>query len=185
MALLFKLQSAEGAADRSALGPGLERPTEQYLGASTEIHRNPGPGRLESAYQECLCYKLPQRGGHLRGQVRLPLCHQAIQLGRGYQADLAVEDSVVLDLKTVDQPCPVHSAERPTDRRFSGKPAGLLIKFNLPILRKALKRRVNHDRAVAGLGPSAGSRGLARDEGNARDSSDALKTRRSSAAAVK
>ena len=180
MALLFKLESAEGAADRSALGPGLERPTEQNLGASTEIHRNPGPGRLESAYQECLCYKLPQRGGHLRGQVRLPLCHQAIQLDRGYQADLVVEDSVVLDLKTVD-----HSTERPTDRRLSGKPAGLLIKFNLPILRKALKRRVNHDRAVAALGPSAGSRGLARDEGKARDSSDALKTRRSSAAAVK
>jgi len=182
MALLFKLESAEGAADRSALGPGLDRPTEQNLGASTEIHRNPGPGPLESAYQEWLCHKLRQRGGHLRGQVRLPLCHQGIQLGR--DADLVVEDSVVLDLKTVDQPCPVHSAERPTDRRLSGKPAGLLIKFNLPILRKALKR-VNHDRAVAGLGPSAGSRGLARDEGNARDSSDALKTRRSSAAAVK
>jgi len=150
MALLFKLESAEGAADRSALGPGLDRPTEQNLGASTEIHRNPGPGPLESAYQEWLCHKLRQRGGHLRGQVRLPLCHQGIQLGR--DADLVVEDSVVLDL---------------------------------PFLIKALKRRVNHDRAVAGLGPSAGSRGLARDEGNARDSSDALKTRRSSAAAVK
>ena len=183
MALLFKLESAEGAADRSALGPGLDRPTEQNLGASTEIHRNPGPGLLESTYQECLCYKLRQRGGQ-RGQVRLPLCHQGIQLDRGYQADLVVEDSVVLNLKTVDQPRPVHSAERPTDRRLRGKPAGLLIKFNLPILRKALKR-VNHDRAVAGLGPSAGSRGLARDEGNGRDSSDALKTRRSSAAAVK
>jgi hypothetical protein len=83
---------------------------------------------------------------------------------------------VVLDLKTVDQPRPVHSAERPSDRRLSG------IKFNLPILRKALKRRVNQ---VAGRGPSAGSGGLARDEGNARDCSDALKTRRSSAAAVK
>ena len=173
MALLFKLESAEGAADRSALGPGLDRATEQNLGASTEIHRNLGPGLLESAYQEWLCHKLRQRGGHLRGQVRLPLCHQGIQL-----------DRLVLDLKTVDQPGPVHSAERPTDRRLSGKPAGLLIKFNLPILRKALKR-VNHDRAVAGLGPSAGSRGLARDEANARDSSDALKTRRSSAAAVK
>lgn len=150
MALLFKLESAEGAADRSALGPGLDRATEQNLGASTEIHRNLGPGLLESAYQECLCYQLRQRGGHLRGRVRLPLCHQGIQLGR--DADLVVEDSVVLDL---------------------------------PFLIKALKRRVNHDRAVAGLGPSAGSRGLARDEANARDSSDALKTRRSSAAAVK
>ena len=185
MALLFKLESGEGAADRSALGQGLDRPTEQNLGASTEIHRNLGPGLLESAYQECLCYKLPQRGSQLRGQVRLPLCHQGIQLDRGYQADLVVEDSVVLNLKTVDQPGPVHSAERLTDRRLSGKPAGLLIKFNLPILRKALKRRVNHDAAVAGLGSSAGARGLARDEGNGRDSSDALKTRRSSAAAVK
>ena len=174
MALLFKLESAEEAADRSALGPGLDRPTEQNLGASTEIHRNPGPGRLESAYQECLCYKHRQRGGHLRGQVRLPLWHQGIRLDGGYQADLVVEDSVVVDLKTVDQPCPVDSAERPTDRRLRGKPAGLRIKFNLPILRKALKRRVN-DRAVAGLGPSRGSRGPARHEGNARDSSDALK----------
>lgn len=175
MALLFKLESAEEAADRSALGPGLDRPTEQNLGASTEIHRNPGPGPLESAYQECLCYKHRQRGGHLRGQVRLPLWHQGIRLDGGYQADLVVEDSVVVDLKTVDQPCPVDSAERPTDRRLRGKPAGLRIKFNLPILRKALKRRVNHDRAVAGLGPSRGSRGPARDEGNARDSFDALK----------
>lgn len=175
MALLFKLESAEEAADRSALGPGLDRPTEQNLGASTEIHRNPGPGPLESAYQECLCYKHRQRGGHLRGQVRLPLWHQGIRLDGGYQADLVVEDSVVVDLKTVDQPCPVDSAERPTDRRLRGKPAGLRIKFNLPILRKALKLRVNHDRAVAGLGPSRGSRGPVRDEGNARDSSDALK----------
>ncbi|MDE3158373.1 MAG: GxxExxY protein [Acidobacteriota bacterium] len=173
MALLFKLESAEEAADRSALGPGLDRPTEQNLGASTEIHRNPGPGPLESAYQECLCYKHRHRGGHLK--VRLPLWHQGIRLDGGYQADLVVEDSVVVDLKTVDQPCPVDSAERPTDRRLRGKPAGVRIKFNLPILRKALKRRVNHDRAVAGLGPSRGSRGPARDEGNARDSSDALK----------
>jgi hypothetical protein len=113
----------------------------------------------------------------------LPLSHKGIQLDRGYKP-LAIEDSVVLDLKTVDQPFPVHSAQRPADRKLSlGKPAGLLIDFNLPILGRDFKRRVNHDHAAAGPGvPSAGSRGEAGDEENARNSSDPLKTRLSGSA---
>jgi hypothetical protein len=119
----------------------------------------------------------------LKGQVRLPLSHKGIQLDRGYKA-LAIENSVVLDLKSVDQPFPVHSAQRPADRKLSlGKPAGLLINFNLPILGRAFKRRVNHAAAGPGV-PSAGSRGEAGDEENARNSSDTLKTR-ISASAVK
>ncbi len=158
MALMSKLESAEGAQDRSAFRQsGLDRPTERKLGAATQNHRNRATGLSGSAYQECLCYESRQRGGHLGGQVGLPVSRQGIQGDCGYQ----------------------------TDRVLAGKPAGLLINFNLSILRTALKGRANHDHAVAGLGvPGAGS-GLKRGIRTLETLPALQKTRPPSASAVK
>jgi hypothetical protein len=157
MTLMSKLESADGREDRSAFRQsGLDRPTEQNLGAATQNHRT-ATGVFGRAYQECPSYESRQRGGQLGAQVGLPVSREGIKGDCGHQ----------------------------TDRVLSGKSASLLLSFNLPILRTALKGQVKHDHAVAGLGvPCAGSGADAgdKDTGN---SSGTPKTRRPSASAVK
>jgi GxxExxY protein len=140
-----KPESAEGAEVISAtrLSP-LNRLTEQIIGAAIEVHRQTGPGLMESVYEECLCYELSQLGLAFQRQVHLPLSYKGIKLDCGFKMDLLVEDLVVLELKTVDQLLPVHSAQLLTYLKLSGKKVGLLINFNEPVLTKGLKRLVNH-----------------------------------------
>ena len=101
---------------------------------------------MESVYEECLCYELSQLGLHFQRQVHLPINYKGIKLDCGFKMDLLVEDAIVIELKTVDELLPVHSAQLLTYLKFSGKKVGLLINFNEPILRKGLKRMVNHYR---------------------------------------
>jgi len=122
----------------------LNQLTEQIIGAAIEVHRNTGPGLMESVYEECLCYELSQLGLHFERQVHLPVSYKGIKLDCGFKMDLLVEDTVVLELKTVDQLLPVHSAQLLTYLKLSGKKVGLLINFNESILTKGLKRLVNH-----------------------------------------
>jgi GxxExxY protein len=123
--------------------------TEQIIGAAIEVHRQTGPGLMESVYEECLCYELSQLGLRFQRQVHLPLSYKGIKLDCGFKMDLVVEDSVVLELKTVDQLLPIHSAQLLTYLKLSGKEVGLLINFNEPVLTKGLKRLVNHFREPA------------------------------------
>src|SRR5664280_2958948 len=142
-----KSESAEGAEVTSA--PRLSRLnqlTEQIIGAAIEVHRQTGPGLMESVYEECLCYELSQLGLAFQRQVHLPLSYKGIKLDCGFKMDLLVEDSVVLELKTVDQLLPIHFAQLLTYLKLSGKKLGLLINFNEPVLTKGLKRLVNHFR---------------------------------------
>ena len=99
---------------------------------------------MESVYEECLCYELTQRGLGFQRQVELPVAYKGIKLTCGLRMDLVVEDAVVLELKTVDQLLPVHSAQLLTYLKLSGKKVGLLINFNERVLTKGLKRLVNH-----------------------------------------
>jgi GxxExxY protein len=146
-----KSESAEGAEVTSA--PQMSRfnqLTEQIIGAAIEVHRNTGPGLMESVYEECLCYELSQLGLRFRRQVHLPISYKGIKLDCGFKMDLLVEDAIVLELKTVDQLLPIHSAQLLTYLKLSGKKVGLLINFNEPILTKGLKRLVNHFREPSG-----------------------------------
>jgi GxxExxY protein len=120
--------------------------TELIIGAAIEVHRATGPGLMESVYEECLCYELSQRGLAFRRQVELPVAYKGIKLNCGLRMDLVVADAIVLELKTVDQLLPVHSAQLLTYLKLSGKKVGLLINFNEPVLAKGLKRIVNHFR---------------------------------------
>ena len=118
--------------------------TDKIIGAAIEVHRTLGPGLLESAYEECLCYEFSHLGLGFQRQVELPVHYKGVNLDCGYRLDLVVEGRVVLELKSVSELLPIHSAQVLTYLKLSGKPIGLLINFNVPILKKGLKRIVNH-----------------------------------------
>ncbi|SPF35693.1 conserved hypothetical protein [Candidatus Sulfopaludibacter sp. SbA4] len=118
--------------------------TDQIIGAAIEVHRHLGPGLLESACEECLCYELCQLGLRFQRQVHLPIHYKGIKLEGAYKMDLVVEDAVVVEIKATEDMAPIHAAQVLTYLKSSGKRVGLLINFNVPILKKGLKRIVNH-----------------------------------------
>ena len=129
---------------RRAETPREDQITDKIIGAAIEVHRVLGPGLLESAYEECLCYELSQRGLKFERQVPLPVTNKEIKLACGYKMDLLVEGLVVVELKTVESLLAVHSAQLLSYLRLSGKPVGLLINFNSPTVKSGLKRIVNN-----------------------------------------
>ena len=116
--------------------------THQIIGAVIEVHRHLGPGILESAYQECLCFELALRGLSLRRQVALPLVYKGQTLEIGFRPDLIVEDKVLIELKCAEKLPPVHDAQLLTYLRLSGIKVGLLINFQSQPLMKEIKRMV-------------------------------------------
>jgi GxxExxY protein len=129
--------------------------TEKIIGAAIEVHRQTGSGLMESAYEECLCYELSQLGLKFERQVQLPIMYKGVRLDCAYKMDLLVEDSVVLELKTVDQLLPIHSAQLLTYLKLSGKRIGLLLNFHAPILTKGIKRLINDSTSSAISLPSS------------------------------
>lgn len=119
------------------------RLTERILGMAIEIHRTLGPGLLESAYEECLCHELSCAGLKFERQRALAVSYKEVRLDCGYRLDLVVEDSVVIELKTVQEILPLHEAQLLTYLKLSGLSVGLLINFNVPILTQGVKRLVN------------------------------------------
>ena len=117
--------------------------TERIIGAAIEVHRHLGPGLLETAYDECLCYELRQQGIGFQRQVALPIRYKGLSLDCNYKLDLLVEDTVVVEVKAIEALLPVHSAQLLTYLKSSGKHVGLLINFNVTMLTKGLKRMVN------------------------------------------
>jgi GxxExxY protein len=119
-----------------------EQLTEQIIGAAIEVHRELGPGLLESAYEQCLCHELTLREISFERQVPLPVRYKGILLDCGYRIDLIVAGEVILELKCVDKIIPVHEAQLLTYLKLSGKRVGLIINFNSEVLRTAIKRMV-------------------------------------------
>ena len=116
--------------------------TDAVIGLAIEVHRGLGPGLLESAYEECLCYELEQKGIAFRRQVSLPVIYKSVTLDCGYRLDVVIDDRLVLELKTVERLLPVHEAQLLTYLKLSGIKTGLLLNFNVPVLRNGLKRLV-------------------------------------------
>ena len=114
--------------------------TEKIIGFAIEVHRHLGPGLLESAYEECLCYELTQSGFVFRRQVPLPIVYKGVHLDCGYRLDLVIEQQVILELKTVERLLPIHDAQLLTYMKLSSIPTGLLLNFNTPILKDGLRR---------------------------------------------
>ena len=118
--------------------------TEAVIGAAIDVHRELGPGLLETAYEQCLCYELSARRLAFRRQLPLPVKYKAIQLDCGYVLDLLVENSVIVELKSVEKIHPVHEAQLLTYLKLSKVSVGLLINFFVPILKDGVKRIVNN-----------------------------------------
>ena len=114
--------------------------TEQIIGAAIEVHRTLGPGLLESAYEECLCVELGLRDVRFKSQVALPVSYKGHDIDAGYRLDLVVSDEVVVELKSVDRLAPLHEAQLLTYMRLGGYQTGLLLNFNVPILKDGIKR---------------------------------------------
>ena len=119
-----------------------EQLTEQIIGSAIEVHRELGPGLLESAYEECLCHEFHLRNLTFKRQVDLPVVYKGVNLNCGYRIDLIVEDLVVVELKSVEQILPIHQAQLLTYLRLSLKKVGLLINFNVSVLKNGIVRRV-------------------------------------------
>jgi GxxExxY protein len=118
--------------------------TERVIGACIEIHKTLGPGLLESTYEECLCHELRLAGLAFQRQRPLPVAYKGVQLDCGYRLDVVVEDKLLLELKCVEALAPIHDAQLLTYLKLSGITVGLLINFNVPVLRHGIKRIVNH-----------------------------------------
>ena len=117
--------------------------SNEVIGAAIEVHRNLGPGLLESAYEECLCYEFDQRGIKYERQKPLPIAYKKTKLDCGYRLDLVVNDLVILELKAVDQIQPIHNAQVLTYLKLSKLKLGILINFNVTVLKNGIKRIVN------------------------------------------
>ncbi len=119
--------------------------TETIIGASIEVHKALGPGLLETAYEECLSYELRLNGLRFQRQRALPLIYKGIKLDCGYRIDLHVEERVVIELKAIDKLSPIHDAQLLTYMNLVNSSVGLLINFNVPVLKNGIRRKVlNH-----------------------------------------
>ena len=119
-----------------------EQITKEIIGAAIEVHKALGPGLLESAYEECLAYELIQKGLKVERQKPVPVIYKEIKLDYGYRIDLLVEDSVIIELKSIEAFAPIHEAQILTYMKFAEKKVGLLINFNVTVLKNGLKRYV-------------------------------------------
>jgi GxxExxY protein len=120
----------------------LNQLTESVIGAAIEVHRTLGPGLLESAYLQCLCHELKLRGIPLEVERPLPVQYKGVLLECGYKIDILVANLVVIELKTVEKLHPVHEAQLITYLRLGGWTVGLLINFNVSVLKDGIRRRV-------------------------------------------
>ena len=116
--------------------------TGQIISAAIAVHRALGPGLLESTYEACLVHELVQRGLSVERQKELPVRYRGVQLDCGYRIDLLVNDVVIVELKAVEKLEAIHEAQLLSYLKLSGVKIGLLINFNVEILKQGIKRRV-------------------------------------------
>lgn len=117
--------------------------THKIIGAAMDVHRTLGPGLLESAYQECLYYKLIKQGLSVSKEKAMPLVFEEVKLECGYRIDLLVENSVVIEVKSVEALNDVHLAQTLTYMKLGNFKLGLLINFNVTLLKQGIKRLIN------------------------------------------
>ncbi len=114
--------------------------TSQIIGSAIEVHRILGPGLLESAYEECLVSELKKSGLKTERQKPVPIIYKEIKLKCGYRMDILVEEIIVVELKSVDQLAAIHDAQILSYLKFSNKKVGLLINFNVTLLKNGIRR---------------------------------------------
>ena len=121
-----------------------EEITDLIIRASIVVHRNLGPGLLESTYQTCLAYELLHRNLRVERQKPVPITYDGLRLDAGYRVDLLVEDLVIVELKSVARLEPIHIAQVLTYLKLSGYSVGLLLNFNVELMKDGIRRLVNN-----------------------------------------
>ena len=116
--------------------------TEAIIGAAMEVHRTLGPGLLESTYEMCLCRELAIRGIRFERQVPIPVEYKGVKLDCGYRADIVIDGTILLEIKAIDSLLPIHDAQLLSYLKLAGWKIGLLINFNVELLKNGLRRRV-------------------------------------------
>ncbi|WP_025226523.1 GxxExxY protein [Fimbriimonas ginsengisoli] len=122
--------------------PRLNQITREVISAAIAVHQTLDPGLLESVYEACLAHELRSRGIAFRQQVGLPVIYGEIRLEAGLRLDLLVEELVIIEIKAVDALNPIHDAQLLTYLKLSGRRLGLLINFNVVVLKQGLRRVV-------------------------------------------
>jgi len=117
--------------------------SKQVLGAAIEVHRHLGPGLLESTYEACLLFELSKGGLAVETQTPLPVHYKGNRVEAGYRVDMLVEKSLIIEIKAVEQVLPIHTAQLLTYLKLSSLRVGLLINFNVAILKNGITRLVN------------------------------------------
>ena len=117
--------------------------SSRIIGAAIEVHKALGPGLLESAYEECICHELNTGGLSLERQKPLAVRYKGINLDCGYRLDVVVEDAIILELKSCEKIEPIHKAQLLTYLKLSGFKLGLLLNFNVTLMREGIVRIVN------------------------------------------
>ena len=118
--------------------------SRDIIAAAIEVHRELGPGLLESSYEECLCHELKTRGITYERQKSLPVSYKDVRLDCGYRMDVVVDNLVIVEIKAVESMLPIHTAQLLTYLKLANLKLGLLINFNTPQLRQGIKRVVNN-----------------------------------------
>jgi GxxExxY protein len=117
--------------------------SERIIGCAIAVHRGLGPGLLESTYEVCLEHELRKAGLLVERQVAVPVVYDGIKLDAGYQLDLVVEKKIIIELKCVENVLPIHEAQLLTYLKLTGLKLGLLINFNVALLKNGIKRKIN------------------------------------------
>ena len=117
--------------------------SKKIIGCAIEVHKQLGPGLLETAYQECLLYELKQAGLKVRKEKPMPIVYKEVKLDHGYRIDLLVEEKVVIEIKTVEAFTDVHTAQVLTYLRLGDYKLGLLLNFHVTMLKRGIKRIIN------------------------------------------
>jgi GxxExxY protein len=122
---------------------GLNRISGIIVDAAIKVHSTLGPGLLESAYEACLVYELRKRGLHVEVQVPFPVVYESVRLEVGYRIDLLVENVIVVELKACEAIAPVHRIQLISYLKLCNKPLGLLLNFNVALMRDGIVRMRN------------------------------------------
>jgi len=123
---------------------GINDLTSEVIGAAIEVHKHLGPGLLESAYEECLCHELGLRKITFERQKQLPISYKEVKLDFSYRLDVVVEGEIILELKSCEKIEDIYKAQLLTYLRLSGLKVGLILNFNVPIMKQGIVRMVNN-----------------------------------------
>ena len=121
----------------------VDKVTDVVIGAAIKVHKALGPGLLESAYAACLVFELRSLERSIETEKRVPVAYESVRIDCGYKIDLLVDDLVVVEIKSVRELAPIHTAQMLTYLKVTGCPAGLLLNFNVPVLKQGIRRLLN------------------------------------------